>query len=321
MLRWIFRVVLALFAATFAFHLLAHLYERDTAAEVLPAQGRLVPTEMGAIYVEEAGPADGPAVLLLHGSIGWAGLWRPTLAALAAEGYHAYAFDMPPMGFSERDPVRGYARQTQADRVVALAKALAIRPILVAHSFGAGAASEAAMRQPEAFAALVVVSGALGVGTDGTGTQLSVVMRPHVVREAIVALSVTNPLLTRAMVRPFVHRKEAVTPAVADLLREPMRIVGTTSAVADWAPTLLLPPAGARSTTLDGWRALALPTAFVWGERDTTTPLEIAEDLVGQVRGATLTVLPDVGHIPMIEDEAGFVAALVAALAQVSGGG
>jgi pimeloyl-ACP methyl ester carboxylesterase len=119
MLRWIFRGVISLLVATFAFHVLAHMYERDTAAESPPTQGRLVPTSMGAVYVEEAGPADGPAVLLLHGSIGWSGLWRPTLAALAEDGYHAYAFDMAPMGFSERDPSRGYARQTQADRIIA----------------------------------------------------------------------------------------------------------------------------------------------------------------------------------------------------------
>lgn len=65
------------------------------------------------------------------------------------------------MGFCERDPAGDYSRERQGRRIIALVAAMGIRPVLVAHSFGAGAAAEAAMAAPEAFTGLVVIDGAV----------------------------------------------------------------------------------------------------------------------------------------------------------------
>jgi hypothetical protein len=50
----------------------------------VPEQGRIVETDLGTIYVEELGPQTGPVLLLLHGSVGWSRMWRPTQETLAA---------------------------------------------------------------------------------------------------------------------------------------------------------------------------------------------------------------------------------------------
>jgi pimeloyl-ACP methyl ester carboxylesterase len=282
-----------------------------------PAEGRIVETALGPIYVEELGPEGGTPLLLVHGSVGWSRMWRPTSEALAAEGYRAIAFDMPPMGWSFRDAGGDYSRQTQARRVLALVEALGIRPVLIAHSFGAGAAAEAAMQEPEAFAGLIVVSGAIALGRDGSGQTPPWPLGYPFMRELAISATVTNPTAMGPMLRLFLHRKEAATPEVLDMLNRPNRRAGTTAALAAWLPSLLVSPAGAASTRPEGWQALSLPVAFIWGDRDTATPLADGQALA-DLTGAPLSVLPEVGHIPQIEAPAEFQAVLIAALAALT---
>jgi pimeloyl-ACP methyl ester carboxylesterase len=283
----------------------------------IPEEGRMVETALGPIYVEELGPEGGTPVLLVHGSIGWSRIWRPTAEALAAEGYRAIAFDMPPMGWSFRDPAGDYSRQTQARRLLALVATLGVKPILVAHSIGAGPAAEAAMLQPEAVAGLVVVSGQIGLGRDGTGLTPPWPLGYPLMRELVVSATLTNPMATGAIVRRFLHQKDAATPEFIDMLNRPNRRAGTTAALADWLPSQIVAPAGALSTSPDAWSALALPLALIWGEQDSATPPEEAQALA-DLTGAPLSILPEVGHIPQIEAPAAFQAALIAALAKMT---
>jgi pimeloyl-ACP methyl ester carboxylesterase len=289
-------------------------------AEVLPAripeEGQIVETALGPIYFEAVGPEDGVPLLLVHGSVGWSRLWRPTAEALAAEGYRAIAFDMPPMGWSFRDPKGDYSRQTQAARLLALVDALNLRPVVIAHSFGAGPAAEAVMMTPEAFAGLVVVSGAVGLDSHLSGKSLPWPLGSPFLRELGVAASVTNPSAMGPLLRLFLHRKEAATEEVIAILNLPGSRAGTTAALADWLPSLLVPPTDALSTRPENWQALDLPLAFLWGDRDTATPLAQGQRLA-DLTGAPLVILEEVGHIPQIEAPAEFKAALLAALSSL----
>lgn len=284
---------------------------REAEPLALPAEGRMIETALGAVYVEEAGASAAPAVLLIHGSVGWARMWQPTQVVLAGAGYRAIAFDLPPMGFSERDAADDYSRARQAARIVALARALGVKPVLVAHSFGAGPAAEAAMLEPQAFAGLVVVSGAIALNAPKT---LPLVLAPERLREVLISATVTNPLVSTPLLRSFLYRKDRVTPDLIAMLQRPMNRPGSTVTLARWLPTLLVPPTDAVSVTDAGWQALALPVALIWGDRDAVTPLSQGQVLAG-LAGAALSVLPDVGHIPQIEDPDAFHRALLAALA------
>jgi pimeloyl-ACP methyl ester carboxylesterase len=282
----------------------------------LPEEGTIVETALGPIYIEELGLADGRPLILLHGSVGWSRMWRPTQEALVAEGYRAIAFDMPPMGYSFRDPQGDYSRATQARRLVALVEAMGVKPVIVAHSFGAGPGAEAAMLKPEAFAGLVVVSGAIGLDSHLKGGSLTWPLGYPFVRELAVSATVTNPPAMGPLLKLFLHRKEAATPEVIQMLNRPGARAGTTAAIADWLPSLLVPSTDALSTRAEGWQTLALPVAFIWGDRDTATPLADGQRLAA-LAGAPLSILKDVGHIPQIEATAEFQAALIAALSDL----
>ncbi len=316
LLRLILAIVLLTVLALTGLRLAAHLRETDY-ADTAPDIGRHVSTAQGETFSIAMGPPDGEEVLLIHGSVGWSGTWMHTLEELADAGYFAVAIDVPPMGYSGRPPDADFGRSSNAERILAFMDALGMQPHLVAHSFGAGAAVEAVMQRPDAVQSLTVIAGALPL--DPTGTEeLPAYLRPVWLREVAVSATVTNPLVSRPLLQAFLHRDEAATDEVLETLSQPATQQGSTEALARWLPTLLIPPVGLPSTQSEAYRILDVPTALIWGAEDTTTPLSDGENLAALISGATLTVIPDVGHIPMIEDPEAFDAALLAALGDLS---
>lgn len=125
----------------------AHRRESKSANEVAPATGRFVTAGDTAVFLQEAGPLTGRAILLIHGTGAWSEIWRQTMTGLAGSGFRAIAVDLPPFGFSGK-PYGDweYSRQKQAGRLVALLDGLHIRhATIVGHSVGARPAIEAAL--------------------------------------------------------------------------------------------------------------------------------------------------------------------------------
>ena len=76
-----------------------------TAPTVSDVQSRYVTTNGIRLFCLEAGPPDGPCVLLLHGFPELAYAWRQQVAALGAAGYHVIAPDLPGYGRSDKPDV------------------------------------------------------------------------------------------------------------------------------------------------------------------------------------------------------------------------
>ncbi len=87
-------------------------------------------------HVAEAGPADGPLVLLLHGFPEFWWSWRHQLTAFAEAGFHAVAPDLRGYGATDKPP-RGYDAYTLSADVAGLVRALGARDAhLVGHDWG-----------------------------------------------------------------------------------------------------------------------------------------------------------------------------------------
>ncbi|WP_306112876.1 MULTISPECIES: alpha/beta fold hydrolase [unclassified Roseovarius] len=318
--RLVIALLIVVLLPSLGFRGAAMLRETQTAAEAQPETGRMVDTGLGAIYVQEVGPVGGTPLLLAHGTAAWSGLWAETMTALAEQGYRVIAFDMPPFGFSDRDPAGDYSRQTQARRILSLVEALGTRPVLIAHSFGAAPATEAVMMRQEAFAGLVIVDGALGLNSHEAEASLPLPLRPAWLRRTIVSLTGTNPLLTKTLLSQLLYVKEAATDEVVEILQRPMVIESSTAAFANWLPSLLVPPKTALSTRPDNFRALDLPTRLIWGDKDTVTPPEQADELAALIGQGPPHLLTDVGHIPQIEAPEAFQALLISVLSDMKAG-
>jgi haloalkane dehalogenase len=70
-------------------------------------------TATGLAYTE-AGPADGPVALLLHGYPESSYMWRHLLPALATAGWRAVAPDLAGFGDSPPDPPGTWERHVEA---------------------------------------------------------------------------------------------------------------------------------------------------------------------------------------------------------------
>src|SRR4030095_17209639 len=110
-----FLVAVAVLAAILAVAA-AGLRETGTRQALAPLSGRFVGAHDMELYVQEAGPASGHVVLLVHGTGAWSEIWRETMQRLADRGHRAVAVDMPPFGFSERPPANHYTTGSHGAR-------------------------------------------------------------------------------------------------------------------------------------------------------------------------------------------------------------
>lgn len=231
----------------------------------------------------------GEPLVLLHGFGADKDTWPP-LARLLTRHFHVYAPDLPGFGESTRDPAAAYGFAEQAERVEAFAQAVGLaRPFhLAGNSMGGGIAGVYAARHPDRVKTLWLIAPA-GVST----------ARPSELVRRIMAGE--NPLI--------VTRAEDFDALIALLFVTP-----------PWIPPLVGPAlARARMAHQEfdrkvfgdlQFRAFALeaelrgspvPTLIAWGERDRLLDVSGAAILAGVMPRATVSILPNVGHVPMIE--------------------
>lgn len=103
------------------------------------------------LRVAEAGPTDGPVVVLAHGFPDLAYAWRHQVPALAAAGFHVLAPDQRGYGGSSRpEPVEAYDITALAGDLVGLLDAVgAERAALVGHDWGAVVTWSTALLHPD----------------------------------------------------------------------------------------------------------------------------------------------------------------------------
>lgn len=281
-----------------------------------PASTSYFATPTGRVAARIVGPADGVPVILVHGTAAWSGFWSEVAYHLAQHGWLVVAIDLPPFGWSDRDPESRYDRVTQAERISAIASSLGRPAIVVGHSFGAGAATELALRHPDQLRGLVLVDAALGELDPKAEAEVANMMRVEPVAQLATSAMVTNPSALEPFLRSLIARKEQAQRWVP-VLRQPMEREGSTSAYASWLPNLFTKQDGALSRSSANLAQIKVPVALIWGAADTVTPLDQGKRIEMLTRAWSLQVLPGVGHIPHIEDPAAFRGALDQALARL----
>ncbi|AAS06100.1 MULTISPECIES: alpha/beta fold hydrolase [Mycobacterium avium complex (MAC)] len=111
------------------------------------------------IHVADAGPASGPAVMLVHGFPQNWWEWRALIGPLAADGYRVLCPDLRGAGWSSA-PRSSYRKDEMADDLAGVLDRLGVRSVdLVAHDWGGPVAFIMMLRHPEK------VTGFFGVNT------------------------------------------------------------------------------------------------------------------------------------------------------------
>ncbi len=114
-------------------------------------QDRFIDTNHIRLHVVEAGPADGPLVLLLHGFPEYWYSWRHQIDALAAAGFRVWAPDQRGYNLSDKPTdITDYTIDKLTADIVGLIDAAGVeRATVVGHDWGGGVAWWLAMTYPD----------------------------------------------------------------------------------------------------------------------------------------------------------------------------
>jgi pimeloyl-ACP methyl ester carboxylesterase len=260
------------------------------------------------IHYSEWGPKDGQPLVLVPGTLAWSQTFRDIAEPLAENGFRVISPDMPPFGYSERPSDGNYSREAQAKRLLAFADALGLKRFaLGVHSFGGGAAIEAAFQQPERISGLILLDVAIGLGQPALRTPpMPLLMDLAPFRHVLTASTLTNPLMVAPGLRYFVHDDGIVTPDRVELYTRPLNVEGTTEAIGAWVLTGLFgDDRHALSADLVSFHEFKAPVLIIWGREDQITPLAQGEQIADAFPNSRLEILDGVNHIPQIERPVG----------------
>jgi len=269
-------------------------------AEWFPAgvdgiHARTVPLASGPrVRVLEAGPADGPPVLLVHGWAVSAYLWRHNILPLARAGYRVLAPDLPGHGLSDAPSAPGsYTLDAFARYVLETLDACGVaRAAVAGQSMGGKVVVHAALQAPTRVSQLMLY-GAVGFGLIPPWQALSPLL-PTLPGEWIAKLI---PREVIAFVQHRVYGKLGFfTERDVDEY---------------WAPTQFPAVVRAQFQMLQEFqwglwdeatvRRLRVPTHVIFGTRDRTVRPRNAELLARMLPEGRLTWIPDGGHVVMEE--------------------
>lgn len=249
-------------------------------------------------YVTQ-GPPDGPAILMLHGYTDSSFSFSRVMPLMARD-LRVIALDQRGHGDSDR-PASGYSMDDLAGDAIALMDALNIRQAtLVGHSMGSFVARRIAATHPDRVTRLVLV----GAGISGTNQGM------RDLRKAVAAL--TEPV-DATFVRDF-QVSTVNKPVPADFMD---RVIAESRKL----------PVRVWNAALDGLMgypasepAIRCPTLVLGGDKDGVFSTAEQEAVGSAIQGASVSIIPGIGHTLHWEAPQTFVDLLTAFMISRSNG-
>jgi pimeloyl-ACP methyl ester carboxylesterase len=223
------------------------------------------------VFYREAGPADAPAVLLLHGFPSSSHMYRELIPRLAKR-YRVIAPDLPGFGFTKVPEQRQYkySFDALAQTVEAFVDALGLqRYTLYVFDYGAPTGYRVALAHPERVTAIVSQNG--NAYEEGLGDSWDPIRRywasPSAENREVVRRNILTPGGTRFQYEHGVPRPEMVAPESYTLdqalLERPGNADIQLDLFLDYASNVKLYPAF--QAYFRKWRP---PLLAIWGKND-----------------------------------------------------
>jgi 3-oxoadipate enol-lactonase len=242
------------------------------------------------LQFREAGTSDSEDVLLLvHGFPFDSGMWRPQLDA-PPPGWRVIAPDLPGFGGSPAAEGASLQMDHAADALAALLQQLGVERVVVCGLSMGGYVALALLRgYPALLRALVLSDTRAGADSDEA-------RRGRLDAAAQVEKDGTQELIDGMLPKLLSPHTRGRQPAVEQELRTMME-----SAPAPAVAAALLGMAD-RPDATPLLRSIRVPTQIMVGEDDEITPVNVAELLARGIPGSLLSVVPDAGHVPNLEN-------------------
>lgn len=263
------------------------------------------------LFYREAGPAQAPVILLLHGFPSSSHMFRKLIPALA-DRYHVIAPDYPGFGLSAMPDRAGFAYGFGrfAELTDGLLEQLGVqRYALYVMDYGAPVGYRLALRHPERVTALVVQNGnAYDEGLREFWQPIKAYWADGSTEHREALRAGTTLAATRSQYLDGVRDTSRIDPAVwlldQALLDRPGNAEIQLDLFKDYASNVALYPQFQAY-----FRERQPPTLIVWGKNDAIFPAEGARPYLRDLPTAELHLL-DTGHFAL-EDQGDEIAALM----------
>lgn len=253
----------------------------DVRMSLSGAQSRWVTVEGERVHYFAEGPADGPAVVLVHGLGGRAEDWRRLAPYLAKAGDRVYMPDLLGYGHSATPANFSYSVRAEAGVVVGFMDALGLKRVdLGGWSMGGWVVQLVAAEHPERVKRLMVFDSAGLADRPSWNTDL---FTPA----TFAQLNELNALL-----RPH---PTAIPGFVA---RAILRVSREHAWIIDRAMASMLSGQDVTNTLLP---QLRMPVLIVWGGADRCIPLSEGEQMHRLIPQSELEVVPGCGHLAPLD--------------------
>ena len=226
-----------------------------------------------------------PGVIFIHGSGMDHTAWQLQTRYFAWHGRAVLAVDMPGHGRSEGPPLTSV--DAMADWTGALIDVAGLKTAaLVGHSLGTFIAIEAAVRFPDKVTA---------IGLCATASSMPV--HPNLLEAAQGGDHLAVEMVTSWGFDRRAHLGGHKAPGYW-MLGASQRLLEENQAGALGAD---LKAANDYGDVVESAGKVSCPTIFVLGQRDRMTSVKAARPLIEAIKGAQVEVIPDCGHMMMVE--------------------
>ncbi len=247
-------------------------------------------------YVD-AGPADGPAVWLMHGEPTWGFLWRKVLPPLLDAGYRCIVPDLVGFGRSDKpEHVDSYTYDAHTAWMAALLEHLDLRDAaLVVHDWGGPIGMRLFVEHPERFARIAILDTGFFTGEQRM-TDAWKAFRDFMERTDDLPIGfLVNGGCQTELAPEVIAAYEAPFPTMASK--------GAARAFPLILPTQPDDPGAAEGRAVrDAMVADDRPKLLLWADADPIIPLTAGEKMA-ELLGAPLEVVPGAAHF--LQEDAG----------------
>jgi pimeloyl-ACP methyl ester carboxylesterase len=253
----------------------------------------------------------GPALLLVHGLLGYSFSWRFTIPALARHAT-VYAIDLLGTGFSDRPPGLDCSFKASAERLLRFMDTTDLPACdLLGTSHGGAVSMMAAATAPDRIRRLILVDPVNPWSAHGK--RLTVFLSNGLIAPLFVSLAPRLPMLHAFYHRRMFGDRRRIPADSLEGYLEPMRIPGSydyaIGVVSSWNRDLeklesMLPS------------IKSIPTLLIWGTADTAVDPDSAAQLEHAFSDCQLVTFDGVGHLPYEEVPEDFNRVVVKFLSQ-----
>jgi pimeloyl-ACP methyl ester carboxylesterase len=247
------------------------------------------------VRVQFRAAGSGPAIVLVHGLLGYSFSWRNVIPILAHKR-RVFAVDMPGAGFSDCSADLDCRLAAAADRLVAILDALQINAChLVGSSYGGATAAMLAARFPARVMRLVLVSPANPWSKIGR-KRLALLRNPALARIFPALARGVHPL-HKYLVRRMWGDPQRITSETLNGYALPL----VRSGVFEHAVKIVHTWRSDMAELEGALPEIQAPTLLVWGSKDRVVDPASADLLRRRLRRAEIALIEGAGHLPYEE--------------------